>query len=167
MSISMYQVSIPVCIRMLTNLGGILDKAAAHAQARKIDPAVLLGSRLYPDMLPLSRQVQIAADTAKGVARLAGLEPPRHEDNEQSFPELTARLGKTIAFLETLKPDQFDGAESRTVAIKRGEQTLTYDGQTYLLTRVLPNLFFHITTTYGILRHNGVEIGKKDYLGRG
>jgi len=165
MSISMYQASIPPCIRMMTNLIGVLEKAAAHAEARKIEPAVLIASRLYPDMYPLSRQVQIVSDTAKGLVRLAGLEPPKYEDNETSFPELIARLQKTIAFLETFKPEQIDGSESRTVTVKLRDSTLTLDGQSFLLKRVLPNLYFHASTAYGILRHNGVEIGKKNYLG--
>lgn len=166
MTISMYQSSVPVCVRMMTNLAGVLEKAAAHAEARKIDPAVLIGSRLYPDMFPLSRQVQIVSDTAKGVVRLAGLEPPKYEDNETSFSALIGRLQKTIAFLNTLKPEQIDGSETRTVSLKMRDETLTYDGQAFLLDRVLPNLYFHTSAAYCILRHNGVEIGKKDYLGR-
>ncbi len=167
MTISMYQASIPVFLRMLNNLVAILEKAAAHAEARKIDPAVLLNSRLYPDMFPLSRQVQIASDTAKGgAARLAGMEPPKYEDNETTFPELIERLRKTMAYLNAFKPEQIDGSEKRTVTLKVRDDTLTLECLTFLLNRVLPNLYFHAATAYAILRHNGVEIGKKDYLGK-
>jgi len=167
MTISMYQASVPVFIRMLNNLIAILEKTAAHAEARKIAPAVLLSSRLYPDMFPLSRQVQIASDTAKGgAARLAGTEPPKYEDNETTFPELIERLRKTIAYLNTLKPAQIDGSEKRAVTLKVRDEMLTFEGLTFLLNRVLPNLYFHISTAYAILRHSGVEIGKKDYLGK-
>lgn len=167
MTISMYQASVPVFIRMLNNLIAILEKAVAHAEARKIAPAVLLNSRLYPDMFPLSRQVQIASDTAKGgAARLAGVEPPKYEDNETTFPELIERLRKTIAYLNTLKPEQIDGSEKKKVTLKVRDEMLTFEGVTFLLNRVLPNLFFHVSTAYAILRHSGVEIGKKDYLGK-
>ncbi len=167
MTISMYQASIPVFVRSLSNLINILGKAAAHAEARKIDPAVLLNSRLYPDMFTLSRQVQIVSDTAKGgAARLAGVEPPKYEDSEKTFHELVERLRKTIAYVNTFKSEQIDGSESRTVTLKIRDETITLDGLTFLLNRVLPNLYFHISTSYGILRHSGVEIGKKDYLGK-
>ena len=167
MTISMYQASVPVFIRMLNNLAAILEKAAAHAEAKKIAPAVLLNSRLYPDMFPLSRQVQIASDTAKGgAARLAGMEPPKYEDNETTFPELIERLRKTIAYLNTLKPEQIDGSEKKKVTLKVRDEMLTFEGLTFLLNRALPNLFFHVSTAYAILRHSGVEIGKKDYLGK-
>ncbi|MEK7815289.1 MAG: DUF1993 domain-containing protein [Pseudomonadota bacterium] len=167
MTISMYQASVPVFIRMLNNLVAILGKAAAHAEAKKIAPAVLLNSRLYPDMFPLSRQVQIASDTAKGgAARLAGMEPPKYEDNETTFPELIERLRKTIAYLNTLKPEQIDGSEKRAVTLKVRDESLTFEGLTFLLNRALPNLYFHVSTAYAILRHSGVEIGKKDYLGK-
>lgn len=167
MTISMYQASVPVFVRMLNNLVAILEKAAAHAEAKKIAPAVLLSSRLYPDMFPLSRQVQIASDTAKGgAARLAGMEPPKFEDNEATFPELIERLRKTIAYLNTLKPEQIDGSERKKVTLKVRDEMLTFEGLTFLLNRVLPNLYFHISTAYAILRHNGVDIGKKDYLGK-
>lgn len=167
MTISMYQASVPVFIRMLNNLIAILEKAAAHAEARKIDPAVLLASRLYPDMFALTRQVQIVSDTAKGgAARLAGMEPPVYEDKETTFPELIERLRKTIAYLNTFKPGQIDGSEKREVTLKVRDSTLTLDGLTFLLNRALPNLYFHVSTAYGILRHNGIEIGKKDYLGK-
>jgi len=152
---------------MLNNLSAILEKAMAHADAKKIDPAVLVNARLYPDMFPLSRQVQIATDNIKGsVARLAGLEPPKYEDNEVSFPELIARLRKTADYLATLKPEQIDGSEDRTITLKFRDTTRTFVGMPYLLNYVLPNVYFHITTVYGILRHNGIEIGKQDYLGK-
>lgn len=167
MKLSMYQASIPVFIRTLGNLSGILAKGAAHAEAKKIDPLVLVNGRLFPDMFPLSRQVQIASDTAKGAAaRLAGMEPPSYEDNEKTFPELIARLDKTVEFLRTFKPEQIDGSEARTINIKVAGQPMTLQGMTFLLQRALPNLFFHTTTAYAILRHNGVEVGKKDYLGK-
>ena len=167
MTISMYQASVPVFVRMLNNLIAILEKAVAHAEARKIAPAVLLNSRLYPDMFPLSRQVQIASDTAKGgAARLAGMEPPSYEDKETTFPELIERLRKTVAFLNTLKPEQIDGSEKKKVTLKVRDEMMTFEGLTFLLNRVLPNLYFHISTAYAILRHSGVEIGKKDYLGK-
>jgi len=167
MTISMYQASVPVFIRMLNNLAGILEKAAADAEARKIDPTVLINSRLYPDMFPLSRQVRIAADAAAGgAARLAGMEPPKNENTETTFAELIERIRKTIAYLSTFKPGQIDGSEKRAVTLKVRDDTLMLDGLTFLLNRVLPNFYFHITTTYGILRHNGLEIGKKDYLGK-
>lgn len=167
MKLSMYQASVPVFIRMLGNLSGILAKGAAHAEAKKIDPLVLVNSRLFPDMFPLSRQVQIASDTAKGAAaRLAGMEPPSYEDNEKTFPELIARLDKTVDFLKAFKPEQIDGSEERSVNIKVAGQPMTLQGMTFLLQRALPNLYFHTTTAYAILRHNGVEVGKKDYLGK-
>lgn len=166
MSISMYLATVPPILRSLTNLREILGKAAAHAEAKKIDPSVLVNARLYPDMFPLSRQVQIASDTAKGaVSRLAGLEPPKYEDNETTFAELRARLDKTIALLESIKPDQIDGSEERDIVIPMRDRTLTFKGLPYLLDYVLPNVYFHATTAYAILRHNGVEIGKKDFLG--
>ena len=167
MTISMYQASVPVFIRMLNNLIGILEKAAADAEARKIDPAVLINSRLYPDMFPLSRQVRIATDAAmSGAARLAGMEPPKSDDNETTFADLIERIRKTIAYVSALKPEQIDGSEKAKIELKVRDGTLTLDGLTFLLNRVLPNFYFHITTTYGILRHNGLEIGKKDYLGK-
>lgn len=167
MKMSMYQASVPVFIRALNNLAAVLEKAAAHAEARKIDPAVLIGARLYPDMLPLSKQIQIASDNAKGLAaRLAGLEPPKYEDNEASFPDLVARLRKTVAYLQTLKPEQVDGTEDKTIQLKTHAGMLTLTGAGYLMERALPNVFFHCTTAYAILRHNGVELGKNDFLGK-
>ncbi|MGR9108224.1 MAG: DUF1993 domain-containing protein [Gammaproteobacteria bacterium] len=165
-TISMYQASIPVFIRMLTNCDQILDKALAHAEAKNIDPAVLVQMRLYPDMFPLSRQVQIASDMAKGcAARLAGQEPPKYEDTETTFSELKARIEKTIAFLKSFSPDQIDGSEDRAVVLNFGPKTFTFQGLPYLLHFVLPNFYFHLTTTYAILRHGGVEIGKMDFVG--
>lgn len=166
MAVSMYQISVPVFTRMLTNLAAILEKAAAHCEERKIDPAALINYRFYPDMFPFSKQIQIATDAARnGSAYLAGVAPPKTENVEQTFPELIARVQKTVEFVSTFKPEQIDGSEEKEISIKRGETTLTYKGQEYLLNRVLPNFFFHITTAYDILRHNGVELGKKDYLG--
>jgi len=166
MSISMYQASVPVFIHALTNLAAILQKAAAHCEANKIDPAALLNYRLYPDMFAFTKQVQVACDHAKnGAARLAGVEPPEFANTEQSFAELIARVHEVVSYLQSFRPDQIDGSEEREVAIKRGDTVTTYRGQPFLLNRALPNLFFHITTAYDILRHNGVPLGKKDYLG--
>lgn len=166
MQISMYQASVPVFIRALNNLAAILEKAAAHAEARKIDPTVLVNSRLYPDMLSLAKQVQIASDSAKGgAARLAGVEIPSYEDNEATFPELVGRLRKTVAFLETLRPEQIDGSEEKTVSWQSRSSTKTMQAMPYLLRHVTPNVYFHVTTAYGILRHSGLEIGKQDFLG--
>jgi|SRR5665213_630238 len=167
MKISMHQASVATFIRVLDNLAAVLEKGAAHAEAKKIDPSVLLQSRLYPDMFPLVKQVQIASDSAKGgAARLAQAQPPAFEDNEVSFPELIARLRKTVAYLETLKPEQLEGAEERTVSWQSRSATKTMQGLPYLLNHVMPNLFFHATTAYNILRHNGVELGKGDFLGK-
>lgn len=166
MTISMYQASAPRFVNTLNNLAGILDKAQAHAEAKKIDPLVLTASRLFPDMFALSRQVQIACDTAKGaVARLAGVEVPKHEDSEQTFAELKARIAKTIAFIETLKPAQLDGSEDRDIALKLGPREVQWKGMQYLLGFALPNFYFHVVTAYGILRHNGVELAKRDFIG--
>ena len=163
----MYQASVPVFSRALNNLAAILEKAAAHAEVKKVDPAVLIHFRLYPDMLPLARQIQIASDGAKGgVARLAGAEPPKYEDNEASIPEFVARLRKTVAYLESIKPEQLDGSEDNTVTWKTQTSTRTMQGMPYLLSHVTPNVYFHVTTAYAILRHCGVEIGKQDYLGK-
>ena len=162
---TMYDASIPTITRALTNLIGVLEKGAAHAEAKKIDPAVLIGSRLYPDMFPLSKQVQVASDIGKRVpARLAQAEAPKFEDNEKTFPELIERLRKTIAYLESLKPEQFDDG-TRTVTFPVQKVDKTMPGARYLYTRVLPNVFFHCATAYNILRHNGVDIGKGDFLG--
>lgn len=166
MSISMYLVSVPPIIRTLTNLRAILEKAATYAEEKKIDPSVLFNARLYPDMFPLCRQVQIATDNAKGsVSRLAGVEPPKYEDNETTFAELMTRIDKTIALLETFKPDQIDGSEDKTITLKIPSRTLTFKGMPYLLDFVLPTIYFHVTIAYAILRHNGLEVGKMDYIG--
>jgi hypothetical protein len=167
MTISMYQASVPALIRSLNNLAVILQKGAAHAEARKIEPIVLINSRLYPDMFPLGRQVQIASDIARrGAARLAGLEAPKYEDDETTFTELIARLQKTTAYLETLTPEQIDGSEEKSITLPVGENTLSFRGLSYLLYFILPNVYFHVTTAYDILRHCGVELGKADYLGK-
>lgn len=164
---SMYQLSIPLIVRSLTNLMGILEKGAAHAESKKIDPTVLVNSRLYPDMLPLSKQVQIASDVARrGMARLAGTEAPSLEDNEATFPELIARIATTIAYLKTFTADQIDGTESKTILLPVGNDTFTFEGLPYVLGFIMPNLYFHVTTAYDILRHSGVELGKIDYLGK-
>jgi hypothetical protein len=166
MTISMYQASAPRFVNILTNLSAILDKAQAHVEARKIDPADLTSYRLFPDMLPMTRQVQIACDGAKGaVARLAGMDIPKHEDTEQTLAELKARIAKTIEFVRSIKPAQLDGTEYMDITITVGGKDTTFKGMQFLLDRALPNFYFHVTTTYNILRHNGVEIGKRDYLG--
>lgn len=166
MSLTMYQASIPVFIHMLGNLSKILDKAAEHAEAKKIDPAIFINARLAPDMYPLSRQVQIATDMAKGcAARLAGIEVPSYADNESTFPELQARVAKTVAFLQSVSAEQINGSEERTVTLKMHGKETGFLGQPYLLHYVLPNFYFHITVTYAILRHNGLEIGKMDFVG--
>jgi hypothetical protein len=150
---------------MLRNLDGILGKAQAHAAAKKIDPSVLLTARLFPDMFTFVRQVQIASDHAKGaVGRLAGIELPKFEDNEQSFDELKARIAKTIAFIESVKAAQMNGCEDRDITLKVGGQERTFKGLPYLVDFALPTFYFHLVTAYDILRHNGVEIGKRDYV---
>jgi uncharacterized protein len=162
---TMYDASVTTVTRALTNLIGVLEKGAAYAEARKIESAVLIGSRLYPDMFPLSRQVQIASDVARiGTSRLAQVEAPKYEDNEATFPELVERVRKTIAYLATLKPELFDDG-TRMVTFPTQTDSRTWPGSRYLYQRVLPNVFFHCTTAYDILRHNGVEIGKADFLG--
>jgi len=166
MKISMYQVSIPRFIHTLRSLGAILDKAQAYAEAKKVDASVLPTARLYPDMLPLTSQVQIACDAAKGAAsRLSGATTPTFEDNEKTLPELKARVDKTIAFLETIKPEQIDGTEDKELIVKVGGNDTKFGGMQFLLGRSIPNFYFHVTTAYNILRHNGVEVGKRDYLG--
>jgi hypothetical protein len=167
MSLSMYQSSVPVFVRGLTNLREILRKARNHAEAKKIEPAVLLASRLYPDMHPLTRQVQIASDAAKFcAARLAGAEPPSFDDTEATFDELEARIDKTIAYVSAIAAAQIDGSEERFVKLKLPSGTIELKGAAYLLGFALPNFYFHVTTAYDILRHNGVELGKFDYHGR-
>jgi hypothetical protein len=166
MTLSMYQASTPVFVRQLTALGAILTKAAAFADVRKIEPSTLLDARLAPDQFPLVRQVQIATDGAKGgIARLAGAEAPAFPDDETTFDQLQARIAKTIAFLQSVPADEVDGSEDRPIQIKLRSGDLDFTGQAFLLHFVIPNFFFHVTTAYAILRHNGVEIGKRDYLG--
>lgn len=166
MTMSMSAASLPVFKNALTNLSHILDKGAAHAEARKFDPANLLTYRLAPDMLPFTKQVQIACDAAKiGAARIASLEWPKHEDNEATFPELKARIQKTLDFLATIPAEKLDGTEDKELQIPVSRDTTrTMKAEDYLRFWVLPNLFFHVTTAYAILRHNGVELGKSDYL---
>lgn len=166
MQISMYQASAPRFVHILNNLSAMLDKAQAHAEAKKIDPAALTTFRLFPDMFPLSKQVQVACDLSKGaVARLAGVENPKHEDTEQTFAELKARIAKTIAFINTVKREQIDGTEDKDIVVKLGKQEYTFKGMQYLLNFAYPNFYFHAATAYNILRHNGVELGKKDFVG--
>jgi len=166
MPLSIYQASVPVFLHTLTALAAVLDKAAAHAAQRKIEPSVLLNTRLFPDMFPLVRQVQLTADFAKGAsARLAGIEVPKFADTETTFEEVKARIAKTVDFLKTLKPAQIDGSETREITIPIGGQPQAFKGQAYLLHFALPNFFFHATTAYDILRQCGVEIGKRDFLG--
>lgn len=166
MNISMSNTSINICRKMLGNLSHILAKGEAFATARKIDQLVLTGDRLAPDMFPLSRQVQIACDASKnGLARLAGIEPPKFEDTEKTFAELQGRIQQTIAFIDSLSPAQIDGSEDKEITFPAGpDRKLTLSGHAYLTTWLLPNLFFHVTTAYAILRHNGVDVGKMDYL---
>ncbi len=170
MTLSMYAASVPVFTGQLKALDAILDKAASYAEARKIDPAVLLTARLYPDMFTMTRQVQIATDHAKGApARLAGLAPPSFPDTETTFPELKARIAKTLDFIGGVKPAQIDGSEGREIKLKVGPpdrvQELVFNGQDYLLHFALPNFFFHVSIAFAILRHNGLEIGKRDFMG--
>ena len=166
MNISMYQASAPRFVNILKNLSAILDKAQAHVDAKKVDPTVLTSYRLYPDMLTMAHQVQIACDTAKGAAaRLAGVDIPKYEDTEQTLADLKARIAKTIEFIGTVKPEQIDGSEDREIVLKIRGQEVKYAGMQYLLGFAHPNFYFHVTTAYDILRHNGVEIGKRDYIG--
>jgi len=162
----MYQASIPAFVQMLNSLSAILDKAEAHAANRKIEPEVLLNYRLTPDMLPFVRQIQIAADLAKGAAaRLAGVEVPKHDDTEKTFADLKARLAKTLMFVQSLKPSDIDGSEDRDIRLTLGEHTMSFKGQPYLVHFVMPNFHFHCTAAYDILRHCGVELGKRDFIG--
>ncbi len=166
MTLSIYSTSIPVFKQILGSLSAILDKAEAHATEKKIDPSALLNFRLFPDMLPFVRQIQIATDFAKGCgARLAGAAVPPYEDSEQSFAELKARIAKTIAFIDALPQADIDGSEGREITTGSGEKTKHFTGQSYLFHYALPHFFFHATTAYDILRHNGVEVGKKDFIG--
>jgi hypothetical protein len=166
MTISMYQASVPRFISILGNLSNILDKAQAHVDAKRIDETALTNYRLFPDMLSFTRQVQIACDTAKGVvARLAGIEIPVFEDNEKTLAELKARIAKTQAVLQKVTAAQIDGTEEKDIVVKRGDKETHYKGMQFLLGHALPNVYFHVTTAYAILRHNGIELGKRDYLG--
>lgn len=166
MSITLYQASIPLLVRGLNALAGVLKIAEADTAERKIDPAVLISARLYPDMHPLTSQVQIATDGAKGfAARLAGIDNPVYEDNEATFAELQARIAKTVAFLQSVKPEQIDGGEDRQITLKFPQTEFNFSGQDYLTGFVLPNFYFHLTAAYAILRKNGVKLGKRDFLG--
>jgi hypothetical protein len=166
MPFGMYQASVPAFVAMLKNLIAILDKAETYAAERKIDPEVLLNWRLAPDMFALTRQVQIVADFAKGTtARLAGKEVPQYADDEKSFAELKARIAKTLNFVESLSPKDFDGSEGRDISLTVGGQELHFKGEPYLVRFALPNFYFHAATAYDILRRCGVEIGKRDFIG--
>lgn len=167
MSISMYQASVPRIVNMLINLDHLLDKAQSHIDTKKLSEVALTQFRLYPDMFPLIRQVQIACDTAKGVvARLAGVDIPVYEDSEVSIADLKQRITKTISFIQTFSAPQIDGTEDKDIVTKRGDTETHYKGMQFLLNHAMPNVYFHVTTVYAILRHNGVEIGKRDYLGK-
>ena len=167
MPLSMYQASVPVFTQILGALGNVLSKTEAHAAAKKIDLAVLLGCRLAPDMFPLSRQLHIVCDFAKSAtARLAGVEVPSWTDDEKTFAEFDARVRKTITYVQGFSRSEIDGSEEREIVLKMRDATRTFKGQAYLLHFVLPNFFFHATTAYDILRHNGVELGKRDFLGQ-
>jgi len=166
MKLSIYQASAPRFANTLRNLAAILDRAQAHAEAKKLDPAVLGGMRLIADMFPLSRQVQIACDTAKGaVARLAGIDIPKHEDTELTPAQLKQRIAKTIDFILSVRPEQIEGSEEREITLKFGGKDTRFTGLQYFFGHAYPNFYFHVTTAYNILRANGVDIGKRDYLG--
>lgn len=167
MTISMYQASTPRFANLLRNLSTLIDKAEAHCAAKKIDPAALTVYRLYPDMFPFTRQVQIACDTAKGaVARLAGIDIPKHEDTEQTFADLKARIAKTVDFIESVPAGKVDGSEEKEVVLQMRSGERRFKGMQYLLGHAYPNFYFHVTTAYNILRHNGVEVGKADFIGK-
>jgi hypothetical protein len=166
MAASLYDFTVPALTLALTNLSKQMEKASAYAEGRKFDTKQLADSRLIADMLPFARQVQIACDNAKApVARLAGIDNPKHEDNETTFPELQARIAKTLAFIKSVKPEQFAGAESRDIVLQFPSLTLKFVGQDYLTKFALPNFYFHATMAYAVLRQNGVDIGKPDFLG--
>jgi uncharacterized protein len=166
MAISMYQASAPRFANTLKNLSAILDKTQAHVEAKKLDAGAFTTYRLFPDMFPLTRQIQAACDSAKGaVARLAGVEVPKHEDTEQTLADLKARIAKTLDFINTIKPAQVDGSEEKEIILKMRSGEVKFKGMQYLLGQALPNFYFHVTTAYNILRHNGVELGKRDYIG--
>ena len=167
MSITMHEIAVPSFVKHLEALDAILDKAAAYAEAKKIDPAVLLSARLYPDMYDLKRQVQAACDFAKlSVGRLAGLTPPVHDDSEQTIADLKRRIAETLAVVTSAKPEPMEAAADRQITIKAGPRELTFSGREYLLHFALPNFYFHCATAYGILRHSGLEIGKRDFMRR-
>lgn len=167
MSLSMYDVSVSMMIGTLEAMSAFIDKGAAHAEQRKIDPEALLTARLFPDMFSFTRQVQLATDFAKGAgARLAGVDIPKYDDSEKSFSELKMRIAKTIAFLQSLDRKAIDDSADRTVTLQIRGQEQSYSGKDFLLTRALPNFFFHVTTAYNLLRHNGVDIGKSDFIAR-
>ena len=166
MSLSLYDVSIPTFLHSLRSLKAILEKAVAHAEARKFDPNVFASMRLYPDMLPLARQIQIASDAAKGAAaRLSGTEPPKFEDTETTMAELIARVSKNIDYLEGFKSQQFEGDDNRVITVKTPRTSLSCTAVNFVRHWALPNFFFHMTTAYALLRHGGVELGKVDFLG--
>jgi uncharacterized protein len=166
MPVSLYEVSIPIFTLSLSNLSAILDKAQSYAEAKKVDPKVMPQARLIVDMLPLSAQIQIACDTAKGAAaRLAGIAVPKHEDTEATLGDLKARVAKTLDFIKTIKPEQLQGAETREIVLQFPQTTLKFNGINYLTNFVLPNFFFHVTMAYALLRKNGVDLGKRDFLG--
>lgn len=167
MSISLYAVSVPVFVKTLSNLKGVLQKAKAHALENKIEESAFINARLYPDMLPLSSQVQIASDIARGcAARLAGVEPPSFEDKEQSFDDLVGRIDRTVDYLRSLEERKFDDAETREITRPLRGEPHTFTGVNYLLQFGMPNVYFHAATAYDILRHNGVPLGKADFLGK-
>lgn len=166
MPLSMYQASVPAFQQTLTALSAILDKAAAHAASAGVDPAELVSARLAPDMFPLSRQVQIATDHAKGAAaRLAGREVPKYEDNETTFDELKARIARTLDFISSVEVAEIDGSEDKEISLALRDRTLNFTGQRYLVNFVMPNFYFHAVTAYDILRHKGVPLGKRDFMG--
>jgi uncharacterized protein len=168
MTLTMHRATVSTCSRALNSLAAILEKAVAYAEARKIDPTVLLNTRLIPDMLPLSAQIFIANDIAgSGAARLAGLEVPTFDGKDKTLPELIANTRRTVAYLGSLKPQQFEGAEDRTISWQTRSSSKSMQGMPYLLNHVLPNVYFHVTTAYDILRQAGLEVGKQDYLGTG
>jgi hypothetical protein len=168
MSLSIHDAAVPVFVRAMQSLSGVIEKGRLHAESEKWDPAVVLSTRLYPDMFPLSRQIQVVSDQCKGGAsRLAGIEPPKYPDTETTFAELKERLDKTVAFVKGIDPQKFEGADRRAVELKFPNNTLTFkNGWDYLLAFVLPNVYFHSSVAYGILRHYGVKLGKADFMGK-
>ena len=166
MSLTMYECSIPVFLRYLNNLSALLKKGTSYASEKEIEYSILVNARLYPNMLPLSRQVQIACDVTKGAAaRLSGVEPPKHEDKETTFEELQDRIAKTKTFLESIDEANINGTEDKEILLQAGPKEIKFTGRIFLTTFALPNLLFHVSTAFNILRHNGVDIGKMDYLG--